>query len=46
MRAAAVAAAWLAGLGLGWATSGDVFVIACTAVLLAALSGYSKAYSP
>lgn len=34
------------GLGAGWVTSGSVAAVAAPAVLIAAVNGYSKAYSP
>jgi hypothetical protein len=40
------AGAVAAGLGLGWLTAGHRAALAGAAVVLAAVNGYSKAYSP
>ena len=40
------AAAGLTGLAIGWAASGRVAAVACLAVLVAAVNGFSKAHSP
>jgi hypothetical protein len=46
-RSALLAAGALAaGLGAGWALSGRIAAVAALAVLAAAATGYSKAYSP
>ncbi len=40
------AIALLSGLGAGWLSAGSFGVLAAMAVLLAAGTGYGKAYSP
>ena len=45
-RALLAAGALALGLGAGWALSGRIVTVAVLAVLVAAGTGYSKAYSP
>lgn len=45
-QGARVAFSLSAGLAIGWATSGRLEGIIALAVAVAALTGYSKAYSP
>ena len=45
-RALLAAGATALGLGVGWALSGRIVIVAIAAVLIAAGNGYSKAYSP
>ena len=45
-RALLAAGAIALGLGAGWALSGRIVTVAVLAVLVAAGTGYSKAYSP
>jgi hypothetical protein len=45
-KGARVAFSLSVGLGIGWATSGHLGGIVALAVVVAALSGYNKAYSP
>ena len=40
------AAALLCGLAAGWLSAGSFGLLAAMAVLLAAVTGYGKAYSP
>lgn len=45
-RPALVVGALAAGLAAGWAAGGRVVLIGGLAVVVAAINGYSKAYSP
>jgi hypothetical protein len=45
-RAFLAAGTVAAGLCMGWATAGHVATLAALAIPLAAVNGYSKAYSP
>jgi hypothetical protein len=40
------AGAVVVGLALGWATNGQLALLAALTVILAAVNGYIKAYSP
>jgi hypothetical protein len=40
------AGAVVVGLALGWATNGQLALLSALTIILAAVNGYAKAYSP